>query len=227
MKKGDRVRVKSLSDFDSHYYSIGDILTIEGIAEGMRDDIAYFVESSQGLFLKDIELIQEDKMKVGDKVEVIDWGWGCGQASIGKRGVIVRISDFKYIFKTDDGLELSSRKEGLKLIQEDKMKDTITLRELIEQGACKEGVLWFIDKMPARNFTFAQPESQDVDGYPCHPGNYFTVKSVTKQLKEDNHPEYITWLKDHGYAVDDKQDKINELEKKMADLQAELEELKK
>ena len=107
------------------------------------------------------------------------------------------------------------------IFKEDKMKDTITLRELIKQDACKEGVLWFMDKIECEQRILLR----DVK---------VSVKMLVYMAKQEGHTEYISWLKDHGYAVDDKNEKIaelrneyQELEKNLITLHVKIKELEK
>jgi hypothetical protein len=180
-------------------------------------------------------------MKVGDRVRVKEGYGNSDYFHDGKEFTIRRIKDGLYVFpketKKDNPL-YNININKLKLIQEDKMKDTISLRELIEQGACKEGLLWFlhaVDHMDVITATETRENHIKITA-----GKYgFSVKKLVQQAKQDNHPEYITWLKDHGY--DDKQDKINELESelrevaskhnewsaKIMEIEGKLEELKK
>jgi hypothetical protein len=81
------------------------------------------------------------KFKVGDKVRLNNSHETTGT-------IKYKVSDDIWdILWDDDGEMCKQRENGLELIKERTMKDTITLKELIEQGACKEGIVWFVSAM--------------------------------------------------------------------------------
>ena len=94
-------------------------------------------------------------------------------------------------------------------------KDTVSLRELIEKNACKEGILWFMK-------WFTNGVANEF-GY--HSNYEFDSKRIANRAKEERHPEYITWLKDHGYDVGDNSAEIKDIKEQMDKLQERLEKL--
>ena len=112
-------------------------------------------------------------------------------------------------------------------IKESKLKTTITLRELIEQGACKEGVLWILDRL--NRGTLAWRDSithQDgEDNYFYNSLSKILIKRLVGAAKEDGHPDYITWLKDHGYQTEDNQTEKDSIRKEIAILNIRLNNL--
>ena len=65
--------------------------------------------------------------------------------------------------------------------KENKMKNIISLKELIELGACKDGIEWFAQTIE--------------DEYDTKVG----VSIVVAVLKKENRPDWIKWLKDKGF----------------------------
>jgi len=92
----------------------------------------------------------------------------------------------------------------LELVKEERMKTTITLRELIEQGACKKGVLWFMDWVSNWRETVNINTLKEVPGF-CH--------------------DYKLWLDQHGYQTEDKDSKIAEIKEQIESIKEKLKEL--
>jgi hypothetical protein len=103
--------------------------------------------------------------------------------------------------------------------KEAKLKDTITLKELIKKGACKEWLLWFIDNREYFDAEIMADDRGKMD-------TAFFTKYIALHASVDGRHNYIQWLKGNGYVVDDKQKKIDSIQDKIDALQKELEELK-
>jgi hypothetical protein len=100
------------------------------------------------------------------------------------------------------------------LIKERTMKDTITLKELIEQGACKEGLLWFIEIAISLVAGDNPTDNYDHDGNGPYKHKFY-VKKIVSKAKEDGHHEYIQWLKDHGYKTSDNSKEADDIKAEM------------
>jgi hypothetical protein len=104
-------------------------------------------------------------------------------------------------------------------IKEKEMKDTISIKELFEKNACKEGIMWFLDNIyrwtPLISLTtYSQSE--------------YKIKDVIELAKNQNKTSYITWLKENGYSTMDEkkrkklEDKLEKLEKEMQKIKEQL-----
>jgi hypothetical protein len=156
------------------------------------------------------------KFKKGDRVKHVELGMGtvleiCRGGDIGVRFDEAHsdLHELGGLCEYKHGWYCNPR--DLKLIKEPKMKDTITLKELIEQDACKEGVLWFMDVFNSLNC---------LNCYLAVWDKPITVISVVKKLKQQGKDSYIDWLKAHGYNVEDKDD----IKKQIKDLESEFKE---
>ncbi len=160
------------------------------------------------------------KFKVGNRVRLTK------KDRVHKKGLIFNINSFCYNGEEEPQYNYCWRKddligfkiEHLELVKETDMKDTITLRELIEKDACKELLLWFSE-------WFCENEGQDR-------GNnlivQMNIKKIICRIKKNGKPVWLGWLRKNNYSVtgDKKQAKIDKLESKLNELQTELEELK-
>ena len=96
---------------------------------------------------------------------------------------------------------------------ETKMKYTITLKGLIEQDACKDGLLWFMELAGGNGDSTMATNQNGIKGWCQH-------YDLHKFLKKDTvKPEYIEWFKNNGYAVEDKSELKQEIEKLKVKLQ--------
>jgi hypothetical protein len=200
MKIGDRVKL--IKHGCTLGFNIGDICTITGMYCPGERPIKIENTIRKGYVFKDeIELIEEKQMKIGARVRLKSGG------NISGSNHIETIRDIENDRVWTEESPGWSYIESLELVEEKQMKDTITLRELIEQDACKEDVLWFMDYV--MNHIGWSNDSDSLKDC-CKNVN---IGYVIEKANRDNKLDYITWLHDHGYQTKDNQEALDEISK--------------
>ena len=115
--------------------------------------------------------------------------------------------------------------EEFEMIKIIKMKETITLRELLEKNACKDGIIWFLEYKNRIRFTSLNCNETIAEGML---DTKYRTEYVANVMRDVGKEDYIAWLKNNGYETMDNakrktmEEKILKLEQELCDLKKEM-----